>query len=184
MGNVKSKSRTIVALRHTAVGIRPGVCYGQIDIPLADSYRDELETVRRRFVHPDFGRIISSPLQRCHRLATDLGLGPVRKDPRLMELSFGQWEGLLWADIPRDISEYWTADVVNRAPPGGESFQDLITRVQAAIEDDELWAAGSKVLLVTHAGVIRALHHILKGVEPNSSLSVPISFGESHAFTF
>jgi alpha-ribazole phosphatase len=148
-----------------------------MDVPVAESYPDDLQAVRASLPRLTYARVISSPLQRCYRLATDLNFGSVDKDARLMELSFGAWEGLLWDEIPRPLSEYWTADVVNRAPPSGESFLQLITRVKNFLDDPMLWAAGPDVLVVTHAGVIRAMHHILSAVDYESCLRWPIHFG-------
>ncbi|WP_141734946.1 histidine phosphatase family protein [Oligoflexus tunisiensis] len=175
---MKKLKKRLVALRHTPVAVRPGLCYGQIDVPLAASYLDDLRGVQETLPGVPYDRIISSPLQRCFQLATDLKLGDVHKDARLLELSFGHWEGQFWADIPRVISEYWTEDVVHRAPPAGESFLQIIERVQTFLADPELWAAGDHLLLVTHAGVIRALQHLLTGADYASCLSLPIRFGE------
>jgi alpha-ribazole phosphatase len=174
--------RRLVALRHTPVAVRPGLCYGQIDVPLAETYVDDLRGVQEILPKPPYARVISSPLQRCYRLATDLQLGSVLTDPRLMELSFGHWEGQLWEDIPRVISEYWTEDVVHRSPPAGESFLQIIARVETLLNDPELWSAGESLLLVTHAGVIRALQHLLTGDDYESCLRLPIRFGEYRAW--
>lgn len=176
--------KKLVALRHTAVATTAGLCYGQIDVPLATSYAEDLNLVKQRLRAPGFSRVISSPLKRCHRLAIDLECGPVTRDPRIQELSFGQWEGQLWSEIPREISEYWTDDVIHRSPPGGESFVNLVERVATVIRDPELWQDSESVLLVTHAGVIRALIHLLEGREYAECLKENISFGEYRAWDF
>lgn len=176
--------KRLVALRHTPVAVRPGLCYGQIDVPLAASYPDDLRGVQNTLPRPEYARIISSPLLRCYKLATDLGLGSVTQDARLMELSFGHWEGQLWEDIPRAISEYWTEDVVNRAPPAGESFRQIIARVHNFLEDPDTWSAGPHVLVVTHAGVMRALQHLMNGDDYDSCLRLSIRFGEHRIWDF
>src|SRR4051812_42525728 len=112
----------LVVVRHTAVGGPTGLCYGQMDVPLAASYTADLKVVQNTLPNLPYARVYSSPLHRCRQLATDLNCGSVQKDERLRELSFGAWEGLLWEAIPRAASEYWTEDVVHRAPPGGETF--------------------------------------------------------------
>jgi alpha-ribazole phosphatase len=173
-----SVKRRLVALRHTPVGVTPGLCYGQIDVPLAETYPDDLRAVREHLPASLYTRVMSSPLQRCHQLAKDLECGAVETDARLMELSFGHWEGQLWEDIPREVSEYWTEDVVNRAPPAGESFLQIIARVQSFLEDPQVWSAGPQLLVVTHAGVIRALQHLIDGDDYESCLRLPIRFGD------
>jgi alpha-ribazole phosphatase len=176
--------RRLVALRHTSVGVPTGTCYGQLDVPVAHSYADDLGIVCRTLPDLPFTRVISSPLQRCYRLATDIARGPVEQDARLMELSFGDWEGLLWKELPRDISEHWTEDVVNRAPPAGETFLQLILRVKDFLNDPAVWVQGGPVLIVTHAGVIRALYHILNGADSTDCLSWPIAFGDHRVWDF
>jgi alpha-ribazole phosphatase len=171
--------RLLVALRHTRVAVEPGVCYGQLDVPLAATYSGDRLDAQARLPFRSYQRIISSPLQRCLQLATDLSLGPVEQDARLMELSFGDWEGKRWTDIPRALSEQWTDDVLHRAPPGGESFLQLITRVRSLLEEPGFWSAGPDLLLITHAGVMRALQHILSGEDYERCLQLPLAYGEA-----
>ena len=56
-------------------------------------------------------------------------------------------------DIGRDALDAWAADVFNFCPPGGESPASL---QQRAI-DFAASLSGSRVALVTHAGIMRAL---------------------------
>ena len=57
----------------------------------------------------------------------------------------------------------WATRFVEHAPPGGESFQDLYRRATAFYTDCAERHPGQTVLVVTHAGVIRALlAHALK----------------------
>ncbi len=167
----------IIALRHTAVKIPPNFCYGQIDVPLADSYALDLLQVKQDLPAWPETLIVCSPAQRCQRLAQDLDRGPVTVDERLQELSFGVWEAQLWSDIPRAISEPWTDDVIHRSPPGGESFLDLIARVRSFMLDSALSSHHKNLLLVTHAGVIRALSHLLDGLAYHDCLNQKNDFG-------
>jgi probable phosphoglycerate mutase len=108
-------------------------------------------------------QVLSSPLARCREFAVrwgeEQGL-PVEIDPRWQEASLGAWEGLYraqvearwpqaYADFRRDPLRHW--------PPGAESLADLSRRVGAALDDCLQRYAGRRLLLVTHAGVIRAL---------------------------
>jgi len=167
----------IIALRHTPVRIPLNFCYGQIDVPLADSYALDLAQVKRELPAWPETLIVCSPAQRCQRLAQDLDRGPVAVDVRLQELSFGAWEGQLWSDIPRAMSEPWTDDVIHRSPPAGESFLDVIGRVRSFMLDPALPKHHKNLLLVTHAGVIRALSHLLDGFDYVDCLNQKIGFG-------
>lgn len=177
------RGKRLYALRHCAVAGTSGLCYGQMDVPLTENYPNELQSIQQQLQNLNISRIVSSPLQRCQQLAVELQRGPVTLDSRLLELSFGEWEGLFWADIPRDMSEIWTQDVVHRTPPGGESFLQLIDRVRACIHDPLHWQSHESLLLVTHAGVIRALLHILEGKDYETCLWEKVEFGELRSWT-
>ena len=101
----------------------------------------------------------------------------VEIDPRLQEYDFGEWEGRNWPDIPRAESDPWIADMLNAAPPGGESFAALIARVRAAIADAEMGT-----LFVCHAGPIRAARMILTGASFDEVFAWKVPFCEPVAF--
>ena len=72
---------------------------------------------------------LRSPLGRARETAAiigrEIGLDPGqwRDDPRLVELGYGEWEGLSWKDIeithPTALAD-WRADPHGYCPPGGE----------------------------------------------------------------
>lgn len=147
----------MIFVRHPVTSAPPDFCYGRTDIGLGEGAEAQIATALQSV--PRKARIVTSPLVRCRiladRLAARDGLAP-EIDARLQEYDFGRWEGRLWSDIPRDESEPWTADILNRPAPGGESFVALIARVREALSryDDD-------TLVVCHAGPIRAAHMIL-----------------------
>ena len=154
-------------VRHTTPDISRGVCYGQSDIDVAASFAAELEMLKdklgAKLAAPvaDIGTIYSSPMQRCTKLADELAnslnLRASRKDPRLMELDFGDWELRRWDDIPRDEFDRWAYDHVHQAPPNGESFYALHKRAAAFLAEVKARPAKACTVVVTHGGVIRAL---------------------------
>lgn len=146
-----------IYVRHSKVYNPAKLCYGQSQMPLDDSYPSELQELQQNLSKHNFSRIYSSPLARCTKLAEDLlPQFKVHIDSRLMELDFGQWEQKAWDDIPRKEIDYWAEDYVNRAPPEGESFLQLISRVRDFHESLD----GTKHLVFCHAGVIRAMMFI------------------------
>jgi alpha-ribazole phosphatase len=145
----------VLLMRHPRPKVAAGLCYGQSDIPLEAGWEATLEAVLPTL--SDVQQIISSPLSRCLQPARWLGRHlalPVATDPRLMELNFGDWEGRLWDDFDGLQSRAWAEDFVARAPPGGESFQALATRVLAAVREH---ATSRPCLFLSHGGPIRAL---------------------------
>ena len=136
-------------IRHPKPQVEPGICYGRLDIPAQIA---AAELAHLRTLLPPGLPLWSSPLQRCRSLAEQLHAQP-RFDGRLAEIDFGAWEGRAWDDLPRPEIDAWAADVAGYAPPGGESPRQLQARVWAWL--GEMVAA--EAVVVTHAGVIRAL---------------------------
>ncbi|CAB3750446.1 histidine phosphatase family protein [Paraburkholderia solisilvae] len=86
--------------------------------------------------------------------------------PELADTHYGAWEGQRIADVAAQAPqalEAWLRDPA-AAPPGGESFEAVVTRVGAWL--DALAAshpADFNVVAITHAAVLRAaLIHVLR----------------------
>lgn len=156
---------TLYLIRHPRPLIAAGICYGQLDVE-AENPAATAERLRAEL--PPGLPVWSSPLQRCRTLAE--ALHPVPQiDARLMELNFGAWEGRPWDAVPRAELDAWAADIDGYAPPGGESPRQLQQRVLAFV--DELPTGAH--LLVTHAGVIRALLAAAAGETLAAALNRP-----------
>ena len=153
----KTNCPELLFFRHSPVR-RKGICYGQSVQETEDRPKQVaahfLDIYQRWLVereqsnglpHTRPWQLWSSPAPRCREpaqlIADQLELD-LCVDPRLYELSFGDWEGRSWED-------WQTA-----APPNGESlpvFEDrIITWYQAL--NPELHH-----LLIGHAGVWRAI---------------------------
>jgi len=117
---------------------------------------------------PPWQYIISSPLRRCsafaEALADRFGL-EFSTDERLREVGFGNWEGLSPDEIiSRNRAEYeaFYRDPCRNRPAGAETLEDFGRRVAHALQDVLSEYNGKHVLVVAHAGVVRAaLGHIL-----------------------
>jgi broad specificity phosphatase PhoE len=101
-------------------------------------------------------------------------------DDRLMELSFGRWEGLTWKEVRRnDHADYVarSADIWNVAPPGGESYAQLALRAGPLLAS---LAPGTAV--VTHGGITRVALQLLAGFAPERAAKAPIRQGDVLVF--
>jgi alpha-ribazole phosphatase len=143
-------------IRHPRPKIEPGVCYGRSDIDL-DGEPDAAASMgdRLRPNLPATAPVYSSPLRRCRQLAQQLHAAPVFDD-RLMEMHFGEWELKPWAAISREKMDEWAADSLDFVPPGGESAAQLQARAVGFCTALQL-ADVTEAVLVTHAGIIKAL---------------------------
>jgi len=168
----------MILVRHTTPAGAEGVCYGRLDLPLADSFEAEAAKVQAA-LPPGPWRLMSSPASRCRLLAERLGQ-PVSIDPRLAEMDFGAWEGLRWNDIPRDVLDPWCADFVTARPPGGETFTELAARARACAAEITARPDADRTILVTHSGVIRALLTAARGMSLAEAFSLDVPFGSVH----
>jgi len=172
-------------LRHGPVDLASGTCYGATDVT-AEAEATQGAAATAAPLLPTGIALHSSPLQRCKALADAIAAlqperMPFRLDARLAEMNFGEWEGHAWSAIDRTAFDAWMADFEDaRAGVTGDSTRRFMQRVGAAW--DEWRASGRDALWVTHAGVIRAVWLLQKGIRcPANASEWPtqaIDFGE------
>lgn len=164
-------------VRHTTPDVPVGMCYGQTDLALADSFDAEWPKVVNKIPH-DIHVIYSSPLSRCYQLAQKIARGkPIQSEERLKEIYMGDWEMRPWAEMPEDAREAWLADYVECPTPQGESFGMVHQRVQAFKDEIFQCHQGQRVLVVTHGGVIRILLAAVMGLPLINAFNFDIDYG-------
>ncbi len=168
----------VYLIRHTAVAVEQGVCYGQKDVDLAITYPEELEEVKKQLEGIEFDAIYASPLTRTKKLATDIFGENIITDERIMELNFGDWEGKVWEEIKDPLLPKWMDDFVNRKCSNGESFVMLRDRV-LDFWNEICQKHPRRVVVFTHGGVIRTIQATIKGIKLEESFNEPTpNFGE------
>jgi probable phosphoglycerate mutase len=134
---------------------------GRNELPLNDVGRDQVARLGARNFG-DVAAVVTSPLRRtvetAQAVAGPLGL-PVEVVDDLAETDFGVWEGLTMAEAfeaDRDLVRKWheSPDV---APPGGESFAEVGTRVQRARAQLTARYPAASVVVVSHVTPIKLL---------------------------
>lgn len=107
--------------------------------------------------------VLTSPLLRARQtaaaVAATLGLQPVVVEPGMTEAGFGDWEGLSYAEVsagwPDQLRQWQGSTEV--APPGGESLDQVVTRVLAATARVVAGHRGRTVVVVTHVTPVRVV---------------------------
>jgi probable phosphoglycerate mutase len=116
---------------------------------------------------------VSSPLDRAREtmeiMRGVMGLDPsaYRTDARLMEMSFGRWEGFTYAELQtREAAalEARERDKWGFVLPGGESYAQLEKRVQVWYE-----SIARATVVSAHGGVCRALMALLEVKQPSEA---------------
>ncbi len=135
---------------------------------------------------PQAHDFVSSPLGRACKtmeiIRAHLGLAPsgYRVEPRLAEISFGEWEGLSYRDVlaldPNVVAKR-EGNKWGFLPPGGESYAQVAARVGA-------WYAtvSGDTVITAHGGTARALIAVLGIEEQEQATHHPIDQGCVYLF--
>lgn len=148
----------LILLRHGEPELA-GTLLGRLDVPSTPAgigcCLDATATL-------DFGRIVSSPLSRAlaaaERIAARVGQR-AQVDARWRECDFGDWDGRMVGEINETesaaLASFWR-DPDLHPPPGGERWSEIKARVAAAVDDIVAGHDGRPILVVAHAGAMRA----------------------------
>jgi broad specificity phosphatase PhoE len=138
---------------------------GRRDEPLTETGRKQADQAAAALSSFPIKAVFTSPLMRAADTAARIQ-GRCRavliEDSRLVEGSFGRWEGLRRDEVIQsgspdaELLRRWETDA-SCAPPGGESLKDVQARVIGFVSDLEREWSGSTVALVSHVGPIKAL---------------------------
>lgn len=136
------------------------VLQGQKDNPLNERGILQAREAGKELSHISFDRIYVSPLIRAIHTAS-LATGRSREDfiieERIKEISFGVLEGTVSDDMKPPYSNFFLNPDAYVAPAGGESFQELLCRVQDFLDEIKGTLPGKNVLLVSHGAAIHAI---------------------------
>lgn len=141
---------------------------GQIDIPLNDFGRELAEITRAAAPKIDYDRVYSSPLCRAYETAQIFVRDrfpeeEIRKDDRLLEISFGEYEGtdieLASKDPNHGLYQCLWHPELYVADKGAESFERLVDRAADFLTNEilPLESLCQNILVVAHGALIRAL---------------------------
>jgi alpha-ribazole phosphatase len=163
-------------IRHTPVITNKDICYGQSNVPLAETFLNDVENFKA-VLPTDFDAIFCSPLLRCKDLVTALELNHVSFENSLMEMNFGDWENKKWDDLNQHELHHWMSDFVNIKTPNGENLIEMFERIRLFLDHLRLQNY-KKVLLVTHAGVIRCIWAYLLGIPLQNIFKINVDYGQ------
>jgi broad specificity phosphatase PhoE len=129
---------------------------------------------------------VSSPLARaCQtmelaRAALGLGAQGYRREPRLVEIAFGEWEGFTIAQLhvrdPARIAQR-EHDKWHFVPPGGESYEMVSARIAEWYE-----SLATDTVVTAHGGTARGLIAHLGIAKPAAAPLLDIAQGVVYVF--
>ena len=164
-------------LRHgETLWTQQGRFQGQKDSPLTDKGRRQAmaqgEVLRSVKCLPRI--VFVSPLGRTLTTA-NLAVPFIEthvKEPRLLEINFGAWEGATREDITQAIKAPVQASDWFFKSPGGETFHMISTRVMSFLKELE-----DPAIIVTHAVTSKVSRGIYLGLDQADLLKLPAEQG-------
>ena len=135
---------------------------GLTDVPLTEHGEHNARRLGARLRGMTFAKVFTSPLQRAARTCELAGWGAVAEaDPDLREWDYGEYEGLLIAEIRAQQPDW---QVFRDGCPGGESPAQVSARADRVVR--RVRAAAGDVLLFSSGHFIRVLAARWLGLEP------------------
>jgi alpha-ribazole phosphatase len=160
----------IYLIRHTSPLIEKGICYGQTDLDVTETFLSEASEIKA-YLPSSIQQVYSSPLQRCAKLAIELFPQiNIEWQNDLMELHCGSWEMQYWDDIPKQEIQPWLADYIHTIVPGGESYLQLYQRVINRFET--ICTNEQSIAIVAHGGVLRSILAHIAAIPLKDAFSV------------
>lgn len=183
---------------------------GRSDVDLNENgiYLAELTGKELRDV--TFDMAFTSPLIRAKHTAQCILAGrgvPIIEDERLIEISFGIYEGCCYAEENRQVPQQWIENFFHApqdyvAAPGGESLDDVEKRTRDFMEDicSRKELQDKTILVSTHGCALRGLLNSIResnredywhgGVSKNCAVSIvtcnrgekPVLVEENHIY--
>jgi alpha-ribazole phosphatase len=165
---------------------------GFVDIALTEAGGLQVAKLRDRLAAEKIDAVYASDLQRARRTAEIVIEGrplPITPCPELREISYGDVEGMPFAEIKSrfpELAKQLGTSELGLAFPGGETFTEFVTRVETFKDRLTKHGAADTVLIVAHGGPLRALLCSLLGISQNSwwQLSIDnasLSIVETHS---
>ncbi|WP_169566146.1 histidine phosphatase family protein [Sneathiella limimaris] len=155
------KTFRVWLVRHAPVSAN--FLYGQMDVLADHSDQKTYDWISSQL--PNSFALVSSDLTRCvetanHIIAHSNQSIQLTKETQYREQNFGEWQGLTYEEIRTDRHEeslsFWENPVENQ-PPGGESFRDVCERVTRRFQSQLESLVQDDLVIVSHAGPIRAI---------------------------
>jgi len=125
-------------------------------------------------------RLICSPLARTQETAAILNHGrglPIKTDDRLLEISYGQWDGQQNAKLKVAYPQYFDQALQDVLPSyvevatKGERFEQVVARARDFLTTTAQQFPTEKIIVVTHGFTVKAM--ALAVLQPTDPMSIP-----------
>jgi broad specificity phosphatase PhoE len=158
-----------------------GIATGWLDGRLSETGRRLARELGERRLDERIDAVFTSDLGRALE-TSGIAFGnwgiPVHTDSRLRECSYGSLNGASVDEI-----EAQRRRCINDPFPGGESYKDVVARVQDFLTDLARDWDGKRVVVIGHAATRWALDHLLLGAALEDLVSTPFEWQNGWRYT-
>jgi broad specificity phosphatase PhoE len=158
---------TVFLVRHATHALLGRVLVGRMpDVPLSTEGREQAGRLAARLKREGVTALQASPQQRAQETAAPTAQAtgiPLETAPAMDELDLGEWTGQSFDELRADPRfAHWNTARSHARPPGGESMAEVQERVARHLAQTCTRAPDGRVVIFSHADVIRAaLFHYL-----------------------
>lgn len=169
-GKCKVKTEILIVRHGESLGNINRIMLGNTDLDMSPRGYKQAEACAQFLAGEHIDAIYSSDLIRAYNTAKPhaerRGL-PIIKDARLREMHVGEWENRPFGEIAETYPELhreWRESFATVVFPDGESIAEAGKRFHAALLDLGEANLGRRILIATHAGVLRSFWGQLLGL--------------------
>ncbi|QZY57373.1 alpha-ribazole phosphatase [Crassaminicella profunda] len=160
----------LIFVRHgETIHNHKGLYCGWNDLDLTEKGMMQAKKVCEKLKEENLNLIITSDLNRTIKTAEIINVDHhinIILEKNLREMNFGLWEGLSYKEIKEKyVKELngWESDWIDYILPSGESVRQMYERVTAVMDKIIHQYKNENILIVSHAGCIRAILAYLIG---------------------
>ncbi len=175
---------TITLVRHGEVEEAFLHCYnGHNDIGLSPNGKAQAQTLAHRLEGNTFDAVYCSDLKRCRETLSPIiqnsavDIQSLYYTPQLREKSWGRHEGMSFNTIVEKEGLVYENFLQWINALDGEPVETYIERINAFFTRELPRTPYENVLVVTHAGVIRSLMHLLQKVPLEEAFGLYFPYG-------
>lgn len=169
------KKTTFYLVRHGTTQWNQMLRYqGRADNPLDEAGERQGALLEKYFEDIDVDLGVTSPLQRAKKtldycLATQKHPVPVIVDPAVIEIDFGDADGMTKEELLEHYPEFYRMYVLSEdrghsIPPGGESIEHVYNRMRDGILKIAREHPGEKIVVASHGTAIQTFLNYASGI--------------------
>jgi broad specificity phosphatase PhoE len=181
----------IILIRHGETAWnKEEIFRGRADVELNETGLRQAELLGKYLSAEKIDFIYSSPLQRAVQTAqaiADFQRNKVKKIESLLDLDFGEWQGLTLKEAREgdpELYQDWLDTPEQVRLPGGETLEEVRRRAMPFVEDAVMRCGEGAIVLVSHRVVHKVVICALLGLDNASFWNFRLDTGGITRFEF